>query len=231
MKEKVLHNRFKDAPWFPTVDTYCLIGGAGGISSWLTLFLTRAGFKPIVYDFDILEEHNLGGQLYSKKQIGKPKVTALQEVVRDFADESISVFQQKYQSDSLPHNIMFSGFDNMKARKDMFELWKDYCQNLYEGDKSECIFIDGRLLAEQMQIFCVRITDEVSIAEYEKVLFDDSEVEDAPCTFKQTSHAAAMIAGMMTGFFTNHVTNLAEKNNARTVPLYTEYYIPLNMMT
>ena len=221
-------DRFKDAPWFPKEEIYCVIGGAGGISSWLTLFLARAGFKPMVYDFDILEEHNLGGQLFPKRGIGKPKVTVLTEVVQEFANQTITVFQQRYQEDSLAHNIMFAGFDNMKARQDMYNNWKDYSLNIFEGDKNQSIFIDGRLLAEQMQIFCVRASDEITMAEYEKeFLFPDSDVEDAPCTFKQTSHAAAMIAGFMTGFFTNHISNIYEGNTARQVPLYTEYFIPL----
>ena len=33
--------------------------------SWLTFFLVRAGFKPTVYDFDIIEEHNLGKSIIS----------------------------------------------------------------------------------------------------------------------------------------------------------------------
>jgi len=225
-------NRFKDAPWFPQSKLYCLIGGAGGISSWLTLFLSRAGFYPMVYDFDLLEEHNLGGQLFPKSGIGKPKVEVLQKVVREFADTEITVFNEKYKMGSLSHNIVFSGFDNMEARTDMFNMWLQYSNNIFEGDREECIFIDGRLLAEQMQIFCIRANDEKAIHEYlTNHLFLDSEVEDAPCTFKQTSHAAAMIAGFMTGFFTNYLSNIREKNNARQVPFYTEYFIPLNMLT
>ena len=53
-------DRFKDAPWFPQRDELVMIGGAGGIGSWLSFFLVRAGFKPTVYDFDVIEEHNLG---------------------------------------------------------------------------------------------------------------------------------------------------------------------------
>lgn len=28
-------SRFKDAPWFPKNNEICLVGGAGGIGSWL----------------------------------------------------------------------------------------------------------------------------------------------------------------------------------------------------
>jgi hypothetical protein len=224
------YNRFKDAPWFSKEEVYCLIGGAGGISSWLTLFLARANFTPIVYDFDRLEEHNLGGQFFPSSGIGKPKVEILQEVVKQFAYKSITIFNQRFDSKSLAHNIMFSGFDNMQARKEMFELWVDYVTHVIPNDSNEAIYIDGRLLAEQMQILCIRGNDTEAIEKYRaKYLFDDNEVADGPCSFRQTSHAAAIIAGLMTGFFTNHMSNVAEKNTSRQVPFYTEYYIPLNM--
>lgn len=226
------YDRFKDAPWFSKEKIYCVVGGAGGISSWLTLFLARAGFMPMVYDFDFLEEHNLGGQLFPKSGIGQPKVDVLRDVVKQFADTAITVFNQRFQEDSMAHNIMFSGFDNMDARKVMFTKWLDYNQKIAGKEKEQSIFIDGRLLAEQMQIFCVRGTDQAAIDEYYKeYLFPDSDVPDAPCTFKQTSHAAAMIAGFMTSFFTNHIANVMSHTQSRQVPLYTEYFIPLNMLT
>ena len=232
-------SRFKDAPWFPKEETNVIVGGAGGIGSWLTLMLSRAGFYPVVYDFDRLEGHNLAGQLYTKEdaEIGALKVDALKGLCKHFADTDITVMAEKYTKDSMTHNYVFSAFDNMQARKDMFAAWKEYVKE-WEDFKgiadaahipniplSEPIFIDGRLTAEQMQIFCVTPD---KIEEYEKHLFDDSEVEDAPCTMKQTSHSAAMIASHMVGFFTNHMTNNAVGERDRTVPFFWEYFIPIN---
>ena len=236
---EVHSSRFKDAPWFPKEETNVIVGGAGGIGSWLTLMLSRAGFFPIVYDFDILEEHNLAGQLYTKSDAEAmvPKVDALRGLCKQFADTDITVMNERYTKDSMSHHYVFSAFDNMQARKDMFAAWKEYVKE-WEDFKdiadaahipnislSEPIFIDGRLTAEQMQIFCVTPD---KIEEYEKHLFDDTEVQDAPCTMKQTSHSAAMIASHMVGFFTNHMTNNAVKDKDRTVPFFWEYFIPIN---
>ena len=232
-------SRFKDAPWFPKEETNVIVGGAGGIGSWLTLLLSRAGFYPVVYDFDVLEGHNLAGQLYTQKdaEIGALKVDALKGLCKHFADTDITVMAEKYTKDSMTHNYVFSAFDNMQARKDMFAAWKEYVKEWEEFKSvadaahipnislSEPIFIDGRLTAEQMQIFCVTPD---KIEEYEKHLFDDTEVQDAPCTMKQTSHSAAMIASHMVGFFTNHMTNNAVKDKDRTVPFFWEYFIPIN---
>lgn len=232
--------RFKDAPWFPKEETHVVVGGSGGIGSWLTLMLARANYIPMIYDFDTIEEHNIGGQLFSKKHIGKSKVEALSEVVKDFADTDVFKYNEKYTKDSMSHHYVFSAFDNMKARKDMFESWKAYVKewldfiNISEATSETIesrphvpIFIDGRLTMEQVQIFCVTPD---KIDDYEKELFDDSEVEDVPCTLKQTSHSAAMIASHMVGFFTNHFTNNQLEEVDRNVPFKWEYFIPIDYL-
>lgn len=214
------HERFKDADWFSNEAEPVMIGGAGGIGSWLTFFLARAGFDPIVYDFDIIEEHNLGGQLFRTSDIGLHKVHAMNNLTTDFCGKQISTVCEKITVDSPSHYFMFSAFDNMKARKDLFEVWRRSINNC----PVQPIFIDGRLEMEQMQIFCVTPD---RIMDYEKQLFDDAEVEDAPCTLKQTTHSAAMIASLMTAFFTNHMSNIRLREYHRDVPFYHEFFIPL----
>lgn len=216
-------DRFKDAPWFPKDNELVMIGGAGGIGSWLTNWLTRAGYAPIVYDYDTIEEHNLGGQMFRKTDIGKFKVHALANIIKEFCDVDITTFTNAIDLNSPTHYFMFSAFDNMRARRDLFEVWKRSIPNCPVTP----IFIDGRLEMEQMQIFCVTPD---KIEEYEAQLFDDSEVEDAPCTLKQTSHAAGIISGLMTSFFTNHMTNIYERELLRDVPFYFEFFIPISLV-
>ena len=117
---------------------------------------------------------------------------------------------------------MFSAFDNMDARRAMFKVWKRSWNSM-----NRPIFIDGRLNAEQFQIFCV--TPENADV-YERIhLFNDSEVEDAPCSAQQTTHTAAMIAGHMVGFFTNHITNINLRDEVREIPFMYEYFTPMNL--
>lgn len=217
------YDRFKDAPWFPQRDELVMIGGAGGIGSWLAFFLTKAGFKPTVYDFDVIEEHNIGGQLFRPSDIGSLKVNALFSIIKEFCGDEINTISSRINEDSPTHYFMFSAFDNMKARKDLFEVWKRSIHNCPVTP----IFIDGRLTMEQLQIFCVTPDN---MKNYEdNHLFDDSEVEDAPCTMKQTSHSAGMIATHMVGLFTNHITNIYEREILREIPFYYEFFIPLTL--
>ena len=220
-------SRFKDALWFPKEETNVIVGGAGGIGSWLTILLARAGFFPIVYDFDVIEEHNMGGQLYGKKHITKSKVGALKDIVQEFTETEIVAMDEAYTLESMSHTYVFSAFDNMKARKEMFEAWCAFVEDWKTSeDTSEIpVFIDGRLTMEQLQIFCVT-PDRIDA--YKEHLFDDTEVPDAPCTLKQTSHSAAMIASHMVGFFTNHITNNNVGDTDRNLPFMWEYFIPVN---
>ena len=224
MDKLQIRSRFKDAPWFPKEESNVIVGGAGGIGSWLTFLLARAGFIPIVYDFDVVEAHNMGGQLFGKQHINLPKVDAIRQIVKEYSDMDLLVFNERFTLDSMSHNYMFMAFDNMKARKDMFEIWwRDHSQN------PEAILIDGRLLMEHLQVFCV--TKDTAKEYFDTHLFDDSEVAAESCTLKQTSHSAGMIASLMVGFFTNHISNMNNKDKGRFVPFFHEYFIPLNMVT
>jgi len=232
MEEQVItapahFGRFKGAPWFEVQTRSALIGGAGGIGSWLTLFLSRANFECIVFDMDTVETHNTGGQLYGGTHIGVHKVQALDSVIKYLAQTPTVPFNAPYNEKSLTHYYCFSCFDNMEARKLMFSKWKAKIP-FWTAQGMIPIFIDGRLRAEQMQIFCVTSN---TIAEYEKHLFSSTEVEPEACTMKQTSHSAAMIGAHMTAFFTNHLTNVKEQEDIREVPFYWSYFIPLDLVT
>ena len=217
---------FRGLPWFEMAnDMYCTIGGAGGIGSWLALFLSRAGIRPSIYDFDYVERRNMGGQFYSQEDIGRPKVQALASNIRNFTAYYFpSVYETRLQEGSLQSSMSFSAFDNMEARKTMFKNWKRVVAKMRPEEQYKAIFIDGRLEAEFFQIFCVTTN---RIEQYEATLVDDSELPDTACTVKQTTHVAAMIGAYMTTLFTNHLTNIAEKGKVREVPFKFEVFLPL----
>ena len=215
--------RFQGLDWYSQDNApVVVVGGAGGIGSWLAFFLARANFNVILSDFDSVEEHNIGGQLFKRSQIGQYKAEAVGRNVSEFSANTINAQIVKITEETATHEFMFSAFDNMDARRAMFKVWKKSWNSM-----NRPIFIDGRLNAEQFQIFCV--TPE-NADEYERMhLFNDSEVEDAPCSAQQTTHTAAMIAGHMVGFFTNHITNINLREKVREIPFMYEYFTPMNL--
>lgn len=214
LKGKPSSVRFSDIEWFhPNIPV--LIGGAGGIGSWLTFFLARQECKIYLHDYDEVDETNLGGQLYGTNYIGMEKVESMMSIADKFCNNEQVSNMGKFTDDSYASPIMFSAFDNMAARKLMFNKWK--------AQENREIFIDGRMLAESAQIFAVRKGDE---ARYKKELFDDDEVEDVACSMKATSHCGAITAGYMTSIFNNYITNVKTKMEFREVPFRTLFELP-----
>lgn len=217
-------NRFKDLIWFSATNNLrCIVGGCGGIGSWLSLLLSRLDMKIYLYDFDRIESHNIGGQLFKIRDVGLYKAMSINETISDYSGGICNYRTERYTKDSMTHNIMFSAFDNMEARKTIFNNFKEFQETVEDDVVLKPIFIDGRLGAEYFEIYCVT---KDKIEQYEKTLFNDSEVQDLPCTAKQTSHTAAMIAANMVGFFTNHISNCVTHSEERVVPFKYIYSIP-----
>lgn len=218
--EKDIDNRkvrFSDALWANTPE-HIVVGGVGGIGSWLALYLARIGHKLYLYDMDTIDETNMGGQLYSINQIGTNKAVAIKANIHMFCgdDALVSTFERYTEEEGMISNIMFSCFDNMKARKLMFDRWM--------SNEDRELFVDGRMLAEVGMVYVVQKGQE---AEYIKTLFDDAEVEEAPCSFKSTSHCGALISSLMVSGFNNYMANRKSGFNDRVIPFQTDFELPL----
>lgn len=79
------------------IDTV-VIAGVGGVGSWVAYFLATSGQveRLVLYDPDIVEEHNLNRTPYRKSDIGKPKVLALREILGEL-DRPVIV-ETKYEA-------------------------------------------------------------------------------------------------------------------------------------
>lgn len=80
------------------------------------------------------------------------------------------------------------------------------------------------MLAESAQVFCCRKGDE---DRYRETLFDDSEVEDQPCTAKATSHCGCIIAGIMVSCYNNYIANKNDSDGCRFIPFKFIYELQL----
>lgn len=218
-----IHARFKDAIWYAPQDI--IVGGVGGIGSWLSLLLSRADHYLYLFDDDFVALENIGGQLFATADVGQPKVQAMKKLINAFSDNQKVETFGRYTEESIVGNIMFSCFDNMAARKLMVQKWYKYQMGKKVRDKKEVnVFIDGRLEAETFIIYTLR-----SPRDYERYMsewFDDSVIPDAPCTFRATSNNAAIIAGNMVAVLNNVITNKIEGDEGRVTPYRIRYQLP-----
>lgn len=210
-------SRFKDADWMGEPKDI-ILGGLGGIGNGVATELVKLGHKLYIYEFDDVEYYNCIPQGFFRSQVGMSKYEAFKQTVSAIVDKWQLSSEGKYTESSMANDIMFSCFDNMEARKLMFNKWK--------GQDDRKLFIDGRLLAEVFQVFVVQKGDE---ARYERHLFDDSEVETEPCTYKQTSHIAKMLHGYIINLFNAWVVNQKHGMVIRPMPFFSEYMAPMNM--
>lgn len=220
------HVRFSELPWYdPNFGPgWITVGGAGGIGSWLCALLSRAGYSLHVWDFDRIDETNFGGQFYLKQFQGKNKAESVIELCKMLGADQLITNGETVDESSDVSPICFSAFDNMKARKILFELWVKLVNSLPEEEKKNAIFVDGRMLAEAGHIYWVT-PDKIDV--YRTQIFEDSVVADQPCSAKATSHCGAYISSIMMAGFTNWVTNCKLGMDAREVPFKMEFELAL----
>lgn len=220
-------SRFSSAIWYEAIHTkQVTLAGLGGIGSYVAFLLGRMNIDRLyLYDDDIVEEGNMSGQLYSNLQIGLAKTEATVDNLHKFCTfYHCSSLMQKFTSISRATNIMICGFDNMEARKIFFESWRERVVSLPDEERKKCLFIDGRLAAEEFQIFCITGDDLWHMKKYAtEWLFSDSDAETTVCSYKQTSFMANMIGSYIVNIFTNFVTRECDSPIPRCVPFFTSY--------
>ena len=220
-------SRFSSAIWYENIQKKTVIlAGVGGIVSYVGFLLAR--MKPasmFIYDNDIVEAVNMSGQLYGQSDLGRPKVSALAEMIRNYAGySSIFAISERFTDESEASDIMICGFDNMAARRLFFNKWLRHVLSKPKEERKNCLFIDGRLAAEEFQVLCIKGDDEYNINRYNnEFLFSDAEADETICSYKQTTFCANMIASYMVNLFVNFCANQCNPLIDRDLPFLTTY--------
>lgn len=223
-------SRFNSALWATKIsEQQVVLAGVGGIGSYVAFLLSRLNIRRLsLLDDDRVEIANLSGQFYGLSDINKYKVSAMRSKLADYSSfYGVDAYAKRFTAEDGGYytgKIMICGFDNMIARRIYYMAWKQQLERLSVEQQKECLFIDGRLAAEEYQVFCIRGDDEYNKTRYERdFLFDDSEAEATVCSYKQTSFMANQIASTMVNLFVNHIANQCEPLFDRDVPFYTTY--------
>lgn len=219
--------RFSGAEWFQEIQkAKIIVAGCGGIGSNLVFQLARMHpAKMVVYDDDTVNKVNMAGQLFGHQDLGRFKVNAIATTVSQFTSMStLQAIPHKFLSDTEPGDIMMCGFDSMRARKVFFNAWKAHVIAKPEEERTKCLYLDGRLSIDTLQILCIKGDDSYNIDRYEKeFLFTDSEADPTVCSMKQTTYLACMIASLMTNLFTNFIAGTLDPIIPYDLPFFTEY--------
>ena len=220
-------SRFSGAEWFKEIQSKrIIIAGQGGIGSNLSFQIARMAPDALyLYDDDIVETVNMSGQLFSIDDVSSYKVDAVTNMLHSYTTcSNIFGINERFTKESEPGDIMMCGFDNMEARRTFFVSWKQYVDSKSDEGKKNCLYLDGRLSLDTLQVFCITGDDEYNKKRYyQNYLFSDADADPTVCSMKQTTYLACMIASVMTNLFTNFCANLLNPVIPYDLPFFTEY--------
>ena len=165
--------------------TYHILG-CGAIGSSTAIQLARMGAEVFyLYDFDKVEEPNIGVSQYTYKDIGKPKVDALKEIILDISKfAEVTSHNSKFDGyDSDGKDIVILGFDSMASRWEAIDIIIKLMKT-----KPFCL-IDGRMGAEHYQQYTFK---DLTMSKYKKNWYSDDEGDPEPCSMKATSYCSNM---------------------------------------
>lgn len=97
------------------------IVGCGASGSTIAELLVRMGLKKFtLYDFDIVEPHNIANQMFRHIDIGKKKTEALAEMMTDINPEVDIQIVERYDGQLL-NGYVFMAVDKISVRKQICE--------------------------------------------------------------------------------------------------------------
>lgn len=165
-----------------------VVFGAGSLGSFITLNLAKLGFNDIeVWDFDKVDEVNIPNQFYRLKDIGKYKVDALREIIKEFTDVEIQTKNEEFTKETkldLSLNVLYIlTFDTLKSRRLVFDVLKDI----------GCTVLDVRAGGEEFNIQVVNTMKYETLRKWDES-FNITPTE-LPCSAKSIIYSNLIIAG------------------------------------
>lgn len=162
--------------------------GCGAIGSSTAIQLVRMGAEEVIlYDFDKVEDANVGVSQYTTDDVGKYKTDALKHHLKSI-NPDINVMpingQFKKWNASDRNDIVILGFDSMSSRMDAVT-------RISHAGKANMpyVLIDGRMGAEHYQQYTFL---KPSLNQYVQTWYTDESGDPEPCNAKATSYCSNM---------------------------------------
>jgi hypothetical protein len=165
--------------------------GVGATGSWLALILAKIGVPNLhIWDFDTVEMHNIPGQMYRpRKDIGRPKVEALAEIIEEFTLVRPTIHYEKVTGATPLKGIVFLLVDKMFDRK---EIWSGALKFKVYVD----LMIETRMAIDNGRVYAIKPSRPSDVKFWEETLYSDDEVEEPACTNRSIAPTGATLASI-----------------------------------
>lgn len=199
-------------------DTPVTIIGAGATGSWLAMEIAKLGVSNItVWDFDVVEEHNIPNQLFYLSDVGKPKVVALQNHIKQATGLEINAKMAKFTRGRLS-GYVFLMVDSMEARKNIWE-------SSIKGKSAVNHLVEPRMGLNEARVYNVNPVDLNEQKRYEDCWYPDDEAEVSACGTSQSVITTAMLtASFCARQLINHFNGEELSNEILIDPMYNNIY-------
>ena len=184
--------------------------GIGSIGSNLIKQLALAGFKSITgYDFDTVDDENIGSQEFDIRHIGMKKTDAIQKLMKESYNYDVVTVDGKIEEETeiLPEDntIYFCGFDSLAARKLLWDKLKNF----------PVIWGESRIgrTAQRYYFVDLKNRDEKWIEQYEKSLEPGGPMTTLKCGEKGCYPSNAELVGKIV----RQMVNVAEGKDVATM--------------
>jgi len=164
--------------------------GCGAVGSALALGLAKMGIQNVtLYDFDVIEEHNVSNQMFSIKDVGGLKTEVLQKLVLDNTGIRYDIVSSRVEKGTKFKGIVFLLVDSLKTRLDIFrsQMNNFQCKGV----------IDTRTSVWDARCYYADPNDPVHKKKYQASLANAEEIDASPDIETSCGTRADMIGTSM----------------------------------
>ena len=149
--------------------------GAGATGSKVVLSLAKLGVENIhIWDFDVVEPHNIANQAFGNDDIGKPKIDALAELVRRQTGTALTVHNEKVDGTQELGHVVFLLTDTMSSRK---EIWT----NGVKYKQRTKVMIETRMGPDTGRVYTINPCKRTEADSWEGTLCSDDVAQVSAC--------------------------------------------------
>ncbi len=196
--------------------THVTVIGVGAVGGYVVHGLAKQGVTGItVFDHDFVESHNFPMSIYRPRDLARPKVDALKEIVEDATGVVIETRNVKYEGQPLK-GVVIACVDTMEARK---VIWQTIKQSPLIRVP---ILLDTRVCAELIWVFAIHPDDPDDEALYKHHLsYSSQETASPTCGNHGIDYVSKRAAGIvqinLTQWWQNGTKKILHKEVAGTL--------------
>ena len=172
--------------------------GVGAVGRQVALQLAAIGVARMqLVDFDRVEVENLAPQGYFESDLGRLKVEATADLVRQINSAlDVQPIEGRFKRSMAVGDLLICCVDSIETRRHIWQAVKDQTG----------FFCDTRMSAEVVRVLTA--ADVAGREHYPTTLFSAGEAHAGACTAKSTIYTANIAAGLAVGQFTKWLRGL-----------------------